>query len=226
MQAEQSLDARWDDPDAYGGGLPPDWDARRRLVYQRDDYTCQECGRKSGPHARGDGIRLHAHHMIPRSEGGSNDLENITTLCEPCHDDAHDHDIFGDGWVGDGPQQGPVSWISAPAAISSVVGLCTGVVAMLAATVLGMLSGVSLLGAIFGYVGAATAIAALTYATPRKMWRFQTLLVVLFGLGVWFGRGEMGFEWAFVDVVSSAMLVTIFVVPWIALTVGILLKKI
>jgi HNH endonuclease len=100
---QKEIDPRWDSPSHYEGDFPPDWDARRRTVYKRDDWTCTQCGKQSGPHASGDGVRLHAHHEIPRSEGGSNALSNLTTLCEPCHNKVHDHDIFADGWIGDGP---------------------------------------------------------------------------------------------------------------------------
>jgi hypothetical protein len=98
----ERIDPAWDEPDAYGGGLPPDWDARRRAVYRRDGYTCTRCGRESGPHADDKGGRLHAHHRTPRAAGGSNRLDNLATLCEPCHDRAHDHDVFaGSGRIGD-----------------------------------------------------------------------------------------------------------------------------
>lgn len=91
--ATDGVDSRFDSPDAYGGRYPPDWGERRRAVYRRDDYTCQRCGAQSGPHASGDGVPLHAHHVVPLSEGGSNQLSNLLTLCERCHDEAHDHDV-------------------------------------------------------------------------------------------------------------------------------------
>ncbi|MBX0296575.1 MULTISPECIES: HNH endonuclease [Halobacteriales] len=92
--ARYDIHPQWDDPSAYGGEYPPDWDARRRTVYERDDWTCTNCGRKSGPHAGDDGVRLHAHHIVPHSAGGSNRLSNLTTLCEPCHAELHGHDLF------------------------------------------------------------------------------------------------------------------------------------
>ncbi|SDZ78869.1 HNH endonuclease [Haloplanus vescus] len=72
------------------GNYPPDWDERRRRVYQRDNYTCQLCGRGGGPHGN---LELHAHHRVPISQGGSHDLSNLTTLCRECHNRQHDHDI-------------------------------------------------------------------------------------------------------------------------------------
>ena len=47
----------------------------------RDNYTCQHCKAKKGT--------LHAHHIVYRSQGGSDDLDNLITLCEGCHKDLH-----------------------------------------------------------------------------------------------------------------------------------------
>lgn len=87
------LDRRYDDPSTYQGRYPPDWEARRRSVYQRDEYTCQRCGERSGPHNPNSGVRLHAHHQTPLGNGGSNHPNNLVTLCEACHNAVHDHDI-------------------------------------------------------------------------------------------------------------------------------------
>lgn len=73
-----------------GDKYPPDWDTRRRRVYQRDGYACQDCGVRGGPHGN---VELHCHHIIPISEGGSHALSNLTTLCWRCHDAVHDHHI-------------------------------------------------------------------------------------------------------------------------------------
>ncbi|WP_114578515.1 HNH endonuclease [Saliphagus sp. LR7] len=102
-QYESQINSRYDDPETYSGKNPPDWEARRKTVYRRDDWTCQNCGRQSGPHAGDDGERLHAHHIQAYANGGSNHLSNLETLCEPCHQNSHEHNIFQDGWVGDGP---------------------------------------------------------------------------------------------------------------------------
>ena len=32
----------------------------------------------------------HAHHVLPRSEGGTDDIENLAVLCLPCHTIAED----------------------------------------------------------------------------------------------------------------------------------------
>lgn len=103
-QYESQISLRYDDPENYSGRNPPDWEARRKTVYRRDDWTCQNCGRKSGPHAGDDGERLHAHHIVAHADGGLNRLSNLETLCEPCHQNSHEHDIFGDDWISDGPK--------------------------------------------------------------------------------------------------------------------------
>jgi hypothetical protein len=93
MVSGRQIHSRYDDPANHASEYPPDWDERRRAVYRRDDYTCQNCGVQSGPDASGNGVPLHAHHVVPKSKGGSNRLENLQTLCESCHNRAHDHDI-------------------------------------------------------------------------------------------------------------------------------------
>lgn len=65
---------------------PPDWDSRRKRVYERDDYTCQNCGAKGGKD--GD-TELHAHHGVPLSKGGTNKMSNLTTYCKDCHNAIH-----------------------------------------------------------------------------------------------------------------------------------------
>ncbi|WP_121821072.1 HNH endonuclease [Halostella salina] len=66
--------------------LPSDWDSRRKKVYRRDGYTCQHCGAKGGQN--GD-TELHAHHIVPKSRGGSHHLNNLVTVCRDCHKAIH-----------------------------------------------------------------------------------------------------------------------------------------
>jgi endogenous inhibitor of DNA gyrase (YacG/DUF329 family) len=57
------------------------WRKLREHIYNRDGRKCVECGTQS---------ELHAHHIIPVSEGGEKyKMENIKTLCESCHMDKH-----------------------------------------------------------------------------------------------------------------------------------------
>jgi len=68
---------------------PADWDSRRRKVYRRDNYTCQNCGARGG--SFGD-AELHAHHGVPVGKGGSHKLSNLTTYCKKCHQAIHAND--------------------------------------------------------------------------------------------------------------------------------------
>ncbi len=52
-------------------------------VLNRDNYTCQLC---KGKHKDS---KLEVHHIIFRSQNGSDDEENLITLCYTCHQDLH-----------------------------------------------------------------------------------------------------------------------------------------
>jgi len=62
--------------------------AVRTAVLKRDNYTCVNCGRTGG--------ELHVHHIILRSERGTNNLDNLVTLCSSCHSvqDAKGHKLI------------------------------------------------------------------------------------------------------------------------------------
>lgn len=67
-------------PSARGYG--PDWYRISQRVRQRDRWTCQECGWQAyGPYKR----FLHAHHIVPRAQGGLDHADNLTSLCVQCH---------------------------------------------------------------------------------------------------------------------------------------------
>lgn len=54
---------------------------RRKEVFQRDDYTCTECGYRS-QRKRGEVNDLECHHTTPH---GGHEMENLRTVCLPCH---------------------------------------------------------------------------------------------------------------------------------------------
>lgn len=57
-----------------------EWHIIRDAVIKKDRYVCQRCleiFEKS---------ELTVHHIVPRSDGGSNDKGNLITLCHECHD--------------------------------------------------------------------------------------------------------------------------------------------
>lgn len=55
----------------------------REAVHERDRGHCVNCG-ATDPDAT-----LDVHHIVPRGQGGSNRLSNLTLLCRQCHDAAH-----------------------------------------------------------------------------------------------------------------------------------------
>lgn len=48
-------------------------------VFKRDDFTCAYCG--STPPK----VILQVDHIHPVSQGGSNDIDNLITSCQPCN---------------------------------------------------------------------------------------------------------------------------------------------
>lgn len=48
----------------------------RRQVHERDSYACRYCGARQ---------RLVVDHVSPVCQGGSNDIANLVTACEPCN---------------------------------------------------------------------------------------------------------------------------------------------
>jgi hypothetical protein len=71
-------------PDAKGG-LPP---SLVLGVFRRDKWKCKKCGSQEaiGPHHKG-GI---VESKWLSKKGHSNDPNNISTLCEECHDAVHE----------------------------------------------------------------------------------------------------------------------------------------
>lgn len=53
----------------------------KAYVLHRDGYQCQKCKTKKG--------KLHVHHIVFRSNGGTNTPSNLITLCKGCHEKLH-----------------------------------------------------------------------------------------------------------------------------------------
>lgn len=58
-----------------------EWHKTKLACLKRDKFTCQRCEKKNSQ-----GRGMTAHHVTPRSDGGGDNLENLITLCDPCHD--------------------------------------------------------------------------------------------------------------------------------------------
>jgi hypothetical protein len=63
--------------------LPPsppsksNWQKIRRKVFARDGEVCRYCGREDGV--------FHIDHIIPRSRGGLDEMQNLTVACAKCN---------------------------------------------------------------------------------------------------------------------------------------------
>ena len=62
--------------------LSKEWRSVRWKCLLRDSLTCQRCEERFKW-----GHGLTSHHIRPRMEGGSDDLNNLIALCNPCHDE-------------------------------------------------------------------------------------------------------------------------------------------
>ena len=56
------------------------WGRRRLEALERDGWRCQRCGEPG---------RLEVHHRRKVADGGTDDLDNLVTLCRGCHLRAH-----------------------------------------------------------------------------------------------------------------------------------------
>lgn len=65
-----------------------EWLRARKQAKLRDQYRCQYCRMHEG---EWHGIDLQVHHIRPVDSGGSNDLDNLVTLCNGCHWTLHRH---------------------------------------------------------------------------------------------------------------------------------------
>lgn len=71
----------------YQKGTNYGFENTKAMVLNRDGYKCQYC---KGKHKDS---KLEVHHIIFRSKGGSDEAENLITLCHTCHKALHDGEI-------------------------------------------------------------------------------------------------------------------------------------
>lgn len=67
----------------YQKGANYGFENTKAMVLNRDNYTCQYC---KGKHKDS---KLEVHHIIFRSQGGSDEEDNLMTLCHTCHKNLH-----------------------------------------------------------------------------------------------------------------------------------------
>jgi hypothetical protein len=68
-------------PGAPDAPYPEDWVQIRELIKGRDHYRCVHCGAAD--------VELHVHHIVPLSKAGTNEPNNLVTLCDICHHEEH-----------------------------------------------------------------------------------------------------------------------------------------
>ncbi len=71
----------------YQKGINYGFANTKAYVLHRDNYKCQYCKNKNK------GSKLEVHHIIFKRNGGSDEPENLITLCKTCHDKLHDGKI-------------------------------------------------------------------------------------------------------------------------------------
>jgi len=54
----------------------------RWKILKKDNYTCVKCGQSP---AKNNDIELEIDHILPVAKGGTNDIENLQTLCRNCN---------------------------------------------------------------------------------------------------------------------------------------------
>lgn len=80
----------------------------RSKVLERDGKECLRCGSASN---------LEVHHIIPVSRGGSDEIDNLATLCSECHKDARLSNPQGRGEIPAYPTDKFDAWLDDDLAI-------------------------------------------------------------------------------------------------------------
>ena len=84
--AETRQKNQWDDPiEGMGLSSNSNWNVLRTAVFKRDNYSCKSCSGKDN---------LTVDHIVQLSCGGTNNLENLQTLCKYCHEKKDNRKIF------------------------------------------------------------------------------------------------------------------------------------
>ena len=73
---------------AYQEGNKKDFYNIKQYILHRDNYKCQNTTKINSTtiiHSK----KLHVHHIVFKSNGGTDSPENLITLCETCHNNLH-----------------------------------------------------------------------------------------------------------------------------------------
>jgi 5-methylcytosine-specific restriction protein A len=62
-------------PSRHERGYGSDWATRRKRILDRDKHNCRLCPNRATT----------VDHIKPKAEGGTDDDDNLASLCWPCH---------------------------------------------------------------------------------------------------------------------------------------------
>ena len=96
---KRTIEELKDEEGKYGFVLDDEYYRRRKAFEWRSLRKSQvkfwkKTMRMNGCRCCGSPYKLHRHHIRPLSRGGSNDLDNITIVCEFCHRQIHGRMFF------------------------------------------------------------------------------------------------------------------------------------
>ena len=83
LKNPEVLNNKW----LYQKGINYGYANTKAYVLTRDGYVCKHCNGKNKDR------RLEVHHIIYRCDNGSDEPENLITLCKTCHDNQHANSI-------------------------------------------------------------------------------------------------------------------------------------
>jgi len=73
----------------YQNGKQKGYYNLKAYILDRDNYICQHC--------KATNVKLHVHHIIFKSNRGTDEPNNLMTLCKDCHDKVHNNEIVIQG---------------------------------------------------------------------------------------------------------------------------------
>lgn len=76
----------WAKTSRHERGYGSHWTKLREVIIARDYGLCQQCKREGrlNPYRKGEGFAV--DHIIPKAKGGTDDWDNLETLCKEHHD--------------------------------------------------------------------------------------------------------------------------------------------
>jgi len=84
--------------------------SERNFVFSRDGWICVKCGRKDA---------LQINHIVSLLDGGTDEAENLSTLCEPCHLEWHGFELS----TNLKPTEAYDMWLSFPSVFILIIAL-------------------------------------------------------------------------------------------------------